>query len=40
MSALPMNPLASDLDHVLARTQGLWEELREQRIFQIGRAHV
>jgi dTDP-glucose 4,6-dehydratase len=31
-----MNPLASDLDHVLARTQGLWEELREQRIFITG----
>ncbi|HAO79376.1 MAG TPA: epimerase [Verrucomicrobia subdivision 3 bacterium] len=31
-----MNPLASDLDHVLAHTQGLWEELRGQRIFITG----
>ena len=31
-----MNPLANDLDHVLAHTQGLWEELRGQRIFITG----
>ena len=31
-----MNPLAADLDHVLAHTQGLWEELRGQRIFITG----
>jgi len=31
-----MNPLADDLDHVLAHTQGLWEELRGQRIFITG----
>jgi dTDP-glucose 4,6-dehydratase len=30
------NPLAADLDHVLAHTQGLWEELRGQRIFITG----
>jgi len=31
-----MNPLAQDLDHVLAHTEGLWEELRGQRIFITG----
>jgi len=31
-----MNPLATDLDHVLAHTTGLWEELRGQRIFITG----
>ena len=30
------NPLAADLDHVLAHTQGLWEELRGQRVFITG----
>ncbi len=31
-----MNPLADDLDHVLANTVGLWEELRGQRILITG----
>jgi dTDP-glucose 4,6-dehydratase len=31
-----MNPLAQDLEHVLANTQGLWDELRGQRIFITG----
>lgn len=31
-----MNPLAADLDHVLAHTRSLWEELRGQRIFIAG----
>ena len=30
------NPLASDLDHVLAQTHGLWEELRGARVFLTG----
>lgn len=30
------NPLAKDLDHILAHTQGLWDELRRQQIFITG----
>ena len=31
-----MNPLAADLDHVLAHTEGLWGELCGQRLFITG----
>jgi dTDP-glucose 4,6-dehydratase len=30
------NPLAADLDHVLARTPAVWEELRGERLFITG----
>ncbi len=36
MSSPPAHPLAADLDHVLAATRGLWEELRGRRIFITG----
>ena len=31
-----MNPLADDMNHILAHTNGLWEDLRDQRIFITG----
>ncbi len=30
------NPLVEDLDHILARTEGLWDEVRGQKIFITG----
>ena len=31
-----VNPLSQDLDHILSHTEGLWEELRGERIFITG----
>jgi nucleoside-diphosphate-sugar epimerase len=31
-----MNPLSKDLDNILAHTESLWEELRDQRLFITG----
>jgi dTDP-glucose 4,6-dehydratase len=31
-----MNPLAGDLEHIAAETQGLWEEMRGRRVFLTG----
>lgn len=35
-SSADENPLAEDLDHILARTEGLWEPLRGENVFVTG----
>jgi nucleoside-diphosphate-sugar epimerase len=35
-SSTDENPLAEDLDHILARTEGLWEPLRGENVFVTG----